>query len=144
MLRGSAKDLFLPEFGSDEYVHLARKDGRVMEVRKNCPGWEKQVERLMGAIRGKEISVIFQNPRSSLNPFIPIGKQITEAILLKGRIKNRREAKQLGGLDLAHLSRNGLFVIRFGSAQRPGPPALRPGLHAGLRRRLDGEVRREP
>ncbi|NVL93393.1 MAG: ABC transporter ATP-binding protein, partial [Desulfobacterales bacterium] len=26
--------------------------------------------------------------------FIPIGKQITEAILLKGRIKNRREAKQ--------------------------------------------------
>jgi len=80
--------------GLEEYVCLARKEGRVMEVRKDCVGWEKQVELLMGTIRGKEISVIFQNPRSSLNPFIPIGKQITEAILLKGRIKNRREAKQ--------------------------------------------------
>ncbi len=79
--------------GIEDYVHLARKEGRVMEVRKDCVGWEKQVERLMGTIRGNQISVIFQNPRSSLNPFIPIGKQITEAILLKGRIKNRREAR---------------------------------------------------
>ncbi len=78
----------------EEYVDLKDKDGRVMEVRKDCAGWEKHVERLMGKVRGKEISVIFQNPRSSLNPFIPIGKQITEAILLKGRIKNHREAKQ--------------------------------------------------
>jgi oligopeptide/dipeptide ABC transporter ATP-binding protein len=78
----------------EDYVHLKDKDGRVMEVRKDCAGWEKQVERLMEKVRGKEISVIFQNPRSSLNPFIPVGKQITEAILLKGRIKNRREAKQ--------------------------------------------------
>jgi oligopeptide/dipeptide ABC transporter ATP-binding protein len=78
----------------EAYVQLSSKDGRVMEVRKDCAGWGKQVERLIGNIRGKEISVIFQNPRSSLNPFIPVGKQITEAILLKGRIKNRREAKQ--------------------------------------------------
>jgi ABC-type dipeptide/oligopeptide/nickel transport system ATPase component len=78
----------------EDYVQLKGEDGRVMEVRKDCAGWEKQVERVMGYIRGREISVIFQNPRSSLNPFIPIGKQITEAILLKGRIKNRREAKQ--------------------------------------------------
>ncbi len=48
----------------------------------------------MRTIRGKEISVIFQNPRSSLNPFIPIGKQIAEAILLNGRIKNLRHAKE--------------------------------------------------
>jgi [glutamine synthetase] adenylyltransferase / [glutamine synthetase]-adenylyl-L-tyrosine phosphorylase len=27
MLRGSAKDLFLPDFGSDEYIHLARRAG---------------------------------------------------------------------------------------------------------------------
>ncbi len=77
----------------DDYVQLNEKEGRVMEVRKDWVGWEKKVERLMGDIRGREISVIFQNPRSSLNPFIPIGKQITEAILLKGRIKTRREAK---------------------------------------------------
>ncbi len=78
----------------EDYVKLNGKEGRVMEVRKDCAGWQKQVERLMGNIRGKEISVIFQNPRSSLNPFIPIGKQIAEAIVLNSRIKNSREAKE--------------------------------------------------
>ncbi len=78
----------------EDYVQLKGEDDRVMEVRKDCSGWQKQVERIMENIRGKKISVIFQNPRSSLNPFIHIGKQITEAILLKGRIKNRREAKE--------------------------------------------------
>jgi ABC-type dipeptide/oligopeptide/nickel transport system ATPase component len=48
----------------EDYVHMKDKDGRVMEVRKDCEGWEKQVDRVMGTIRGKEISVIFQNPRS--------------------------------------------------------------------------------
>ena len=78
----------------EDYVQLKDKDGRVMEVRKDCAGWGEQVERVMGNIRGKEISVIFQNPRSSLNPFIPIGKQITEAILLNTGIKNGREARE--------------------------------------------------
>jgi len=78
----------------DDYVQLTSSDGRVMEVRKDCTGWQKHVEGIMTKIRGKEISVIFQNPRSSLNPFIPIGKQITEAILLNSRINNRREARE--------------------------------------------------
>lgn len=80
--------------GLENYVDLKGTDGRVMEVRKDFPGWQEQVERLMRNIRGKEISMIFQNPRSSLNPFIPIGKQITEAILLNTRIKDRREARE--------------------------------------------------
>jgi oligopeptide transport system ATP-binding protein len=36
----------------------------------------------MKKLRGKEIAMIFQNPKSSLNPFTPVGKQITEAIQL--------------------------------------------------------------
>jgi len=78
----------------ENYVDLKDTDGRVMEVRKDFSGWQEQVERLMRNIRGKEISMIFQNPRSSLNPFIPIGKQITEAILLNTRIKDRGEARE--------------------------------------------------
>jgi oligopeptide/dipeptide ABC transporter ATP-binding protein len=78
----------------EDYVQLKRKDARVMEVHKDFAGWEKHIERVMKRIRGKQISVIFQNPRSSLNPFIPIGKQITEAILLNRCIKTRREAKE--------------------------------------------------
>ena len=41
-------------------------------------------------IRGNKIGMIFQDPLSSLNPTMKIGKQITEAMLVNGnRIKNR-------------------------------------------------------
>jgi oligopeptide transport system ATP-binding protein len=41
-------------------------------------------------IRGRKIGMIFQDPLSSLNPTMKIGKQITEAMLVNGdRIKNR-------------------------------------------------------
>ncbi len=43
-------------------------------------------------IRGDKIAMIFQDPLSSLNPIVKIGKQITEATLLKNK-SNRKEAK---------------------------------------------------
>ena len=46
----------------------------------------------MCKIRGDKISMIFQDPLSSLNPIVKIGKQITEAMLLKNK-GNRREAR---------------------------------------------------
>ena len=42
-------------------------------------------------IRGKKISMIFQEPRSSLNPTYTVGSQISEAIRLHQRV-NKREA----------------------------------------------------
>lgn len=39
-------------------------------------------EKAMRKIRGKEISMIYQDPMSSLNPYIKVGKQIEEAIKL--------------------------------------------------------------
>ncbi len=47
----------------------------------------------MCKIRGDRISMIFQDPLSSLNPIVKIGKQITEAMLLKNKT-NRRTAKK--------------------------------------------------
>lgn len=44
-------------------------------------------------IRGKEISLIFQDPLSALNPIMKIGKQITEALVLTGRM-SRSEARK--------------------------------------------------
>lgn len=43
-------------------------------------------------IRGKDISFIFQDPLSSLNPTMKVGKQITEVVLQHG--KNRKEKQR--------------------------------------------------
>ena len=50
-------------------------------------------EEEMCDIRGDEISMIFQDPLSSLNPIVKIGKQITEAMLLKNKT-SRKQAKK--------------------------------------------------
>ena len=52
----------------------------------------------MRAIRGKEISMIFQEPVTSLSPVHSIGDQIMEMILLH-RTKNKKEAKEIA-LDM--------------------------------------------
>ncbi len=44
-------------------------------------------------LRGDKISMIFQDPMSSLNPIMRIGKQMTEAMLIKGKI-NQRESRR--------------------------------------------------
>ena len=53
----------------------------------------KASEEELCRIRGDEIAMIFQDPLSSLNPIVKIGKQLTEAMLIKNKA-NRRRAKQ--------------------------------------------------
>ncbi len=45
-------------------------------------------------IRGDKVAMIFQDPMSSLNPIMRIGKQLTEAMILKGKARQKasREA----------------------------------------------------
>jgi oligopeptide transport system ATP-binding protein len=53
----------------------------------------KKSEKEMQKIRGKEISMVFQDPLSSLNPTMKIGNQIIEG-LIKHQGMNRAEAKK--------------------------------------------------
>ncbi len=50
-------------------------------------------EEQFAGIRGNKISMIFQDPLSSLNPIMRIGKQITEAMVVKLKL-SKEEAKQ--------------------------------------------------
>ncbi len=50
-------------------------------------------EREMATVRGEELSMIFQEPMTSLNPVVPVGKQVSEVILLHRKV-NKRDAKE--------------------------------------------------
>nr|WP_263326873.1 ABC transporter ATP-binding protein [Neobacillus sp. Marseille-Q6967] len=54
--------------------------GKDSEIRFNGENLLKMRKRQLKKIRGNEISMIFQDPMSSLNPLHPIGKQIAESI----------------------------------------------------------------
>ena len=50
-------------------------------------------EREMTKVRGRKISMIFQDPMSSLNPIMRIGNQITETILLNHQSGDKRVSR---------------------------------------------------
>ena len=66
----------------------------------------KKPESHMREIRGEKISMIFQDPMTSLNPTIPVLDQISEAIVLHNKI-TKQEAEQRAGdmLELVGIRR---------------------------------------
>ena len=60
-------------------------------------------EEAMRDVRGKDISMIFQEPMTSLNPVMTVGKQIAEALLLHEGLS--RAAAQRKAVDMLRLVR---------------------------------------
>jgi oligopeptide/dipeptide ABC transporter ATP-binding protein len=72
---------------------VASPPGRIVEGAIRFAGTNllELTEREMEAIRGNDISMIFQEPMTSLNPLMTVGRQISEAIALHQGL-SRREA----------------------------------------------------
>lgn len=61
-------------------------------------------------IRGDKIAMIFQDPLSSLNPIMRIGKQMTEAMLIKGKVSQKNSKRDFNNtLALLRNSMNGAY-----------------------------------
>src|SRR5688572_19165547 len=70
---------------------IASPPGRIVSGKLDFDGRDllKLTEREMRSIRGNEISMIFQEPMTSLNPVLTIGRQIAEALELHRGLSNR-------------------------------------------------------
>ena len=68
-------------------------------------------------IRGDKIAMIFQDPMSSLNPIVKIGRQLTEAMLLKGKAR-QKESKDTFNKFLAALNKRMVEAIANGDSAK--------------------------
>lgn len=88
--------------GSIRYYQKDKK--RALDLTKLPP---KEMEK----IRGREISMIFQEPMTALNPIFTIGDQLRECFDLRGYKSSKREVKQkvLDVLKLAGIEREDIY-----------------------------------
>lgn len=67
-------------------------------------------ERVLNALRGRDVAMIFQNPMVSLNPVQRVGAQIAEAIVehthLRGAAVDRRVTELLDQVGIPNVARN--------------------------------------
>ncbi len=68
-------------------------------------------------LRGDKIAMIFQDPMSSLNPIVKIGKQLTEAMILKGKARQKESRKSFNRL-LGLLEKTMAVAIEGGGSDR--------------------------
>jgi len=89
-------------------MRLLKEPGRVVggevvwDGRDLLRVWDSEMEQ---EIRGKQISMIFQNPREALNPVISVGKQLTRILEIRRRLaKAEALAEAVRLLRSVHIS----------------------------------------
>jgi oligopeptide/dipeptide ABC transporter ATP-binding protein len=75
---------------------VASPPGRIVDgaIRFEGTNLLDLTETEMESIRGNDISMIFQEPMTSLNPLLTVGRQISEAIVLHQALSRRAAAEQ--------------------------------------------------
>jgi oligopeptide/dipeptide ABC transporter ATP-binding protein len=108
-------------------LQLVDKPGRIVsgEVLFKGDNLLKKSRREMTAVRGKQIAVIFQEPKSSLNPVVRVGKQLLEVLRVHkdaGRPPEQKECvgmlKEVGIPDPEQRTDNYPHEMSGGMAQR--------------------------
>ena len=76
---------------------LLRYPGRVVDGTITLDGRDitHLKPRESAQVRGNEISMIFQEPMTSLNPVYPVGRQVREAILLHQKVSKEEATKRV-------------------------------------------------
>jgi oligopeptide/dipeptide ABC transporter ATP-binding protein len=88
------------------------------EIKIKCKSQNEEIDILklkqneLIGVRGRLISMVFQDPNTSLNPVMKIGEQITEAILAHKKV-SKKEAKDIAVSYLDSMNIDG--KSRFGS-----------------------------
>lgn len=94
---------------------ISKKVGTIEgDIRFKGKGLNRLAEREMRAIRGRDISMIFQEPMTSLNPVHTIGRQIDEVFRLHtSHTKQQRRAKTIEMLRKVGIPRPEGIVNEF-------------------------------
>lgn len=87
--RGDLLNLF---YGLEKFVSF---DKNPLTIIKDSEKWLRRNDRIMEHVRGKNISMVFQSPGQSLNPFIPVGVQLKSTIRRFNRGKDRVEINEM-------------------------------------------------
>ena len=76
-------------------MQILEKSGKIVSGSIKCDGKELvgAGEKVMKTVRGNKISIIFQDPMTSLNPTYTIGRQLMEAIMLHTP-RNKKQARE--------------------------------------------------
>ncbi|NMU93560.1 ABC transporter ATP-binding protein, partial [Achromobacter ruhlandii] len=88
-------------------MRLLRTPGRVARGSVEFDGRDLLAlpEKAMRAVRGNQLSMIFQEPMTSLNPVFTIGRQISEPLMLHQGLSRREAMKQAEALlELVQIS----------------------------------------
>ena len=118
--------------------------GKISFTRRNGGKLDlaKAADSVMRTIRGGEISMIFQEPMTSLNPVFSVGTQVAEAVMLhQGLSHAEAEAEALRMLELVRIPEAKQILKRYPHQLSGGMLVLQ--AFPAYRRRTDDSARRD-